>query len=321
MQYGIKIPNLGRLPGREPLLQMARKAEELDYEIAWVSDHVVFDGRKAAREDIGPRSFPVGYDENATDPFVVLAAVAAITERIKLGTSVLVLPYRNPLLTAKAWASLDMLSNGRCICAVGSGWQEAEFAALRAPGGLEHRGAVTNEWIRIFRTCWDDPLPSFQGRFYSFEPVHFYPKPAHRIPIWVGGGPGGGWRRAARYGDGYHATALPPAEARDAVRTIRELIEKEGRDPAAFQFTTLCDMNLLDKPMNLEPDGRRTLVGTIREIVEYVKEMEEIGFSHIGLRVQYASGSTLAGLKIEPSLERALEMMQRFHAEVMPLTR
>ena len=317
MEFGIKLPNLSALYGRDPIMRMAKKADDLGFEFVWASDHVVFPAEEDARADIGPRSFPITYRENAVDPLTALAFAAGVTERVKLGTSVLVLPFRNPIVTAKQLASIDMLSNGRLTPAVGSGWQEKEFEVVAA--SHKDRGRVTDEWIQIFRTCWDDEFPSFEGKFYRFDPIHFYPKPAHRIDIWMGGGSQGGWRRLARYGDGYHATALSVEGSRQAVETIKRMTEEEGRDWTAFRFTSLCDMRVLDTPDPPEPGGRRTLVGTPQEIAEYAKALEEVGFSHIAMRVQDASGSTIANQKVEPNLDRALEQMQRFHDEVLPL--
>ena len=317
MEFGFKLPNLSPLYGRDPIMEVARNAERLGFEFLWASDHVLFPGDEEVRDKPGPRSFPVTYRQNASDPLIALAFAAAVTERVKLGTSVLVLPLRNPIVTAKQIASLDMLSGGRVSVAVGAGWQEKEFAAL----GASHRdrGRVTEEWVEILRRCWRDERPSYRGEFYNFDPIHFYPKPAHPIEILMGVRTPEGWRRLARCGDGYHGTGLTIEEARDAAQSIARAAQEVGRQGAEFRMTTLCDMRVLDRADPPEAGGRRTLVGTPEEIAGYVRALEALGFSHIGMRLQHVSGSTIPGREVEPDLERALEQLQRFHHEVLPL--
>jgi probable F420-dependent oxidoreductase len=223
---------------------------------------------------------------------------------------VLVLPQRNPLLTAKQLASLDSLSNGRLILGAGAGWLAEEFAALAAPD-YHLRGEVLEEWIAIFRTCWAEDEPAFEGRHYRFDPVHFQPRPARQIPILIGGNTPAALRRAGRIGDGWFGTAVTLAEAHAAVAAVRRHAEQAGRDPG--RLTLGCGYTV-----SLGPDERehaRHLVGTPAQVAERVHALAQAGLDHIELRFAPMRDPT------GPSLERALEMMGALAADVLPAAR
>ena len=189
-QFSFRLPNadyLGFPATTQAIVETACKAEELGFDALFVNDHVIVDD--------SPRSEPW---RNVYDPLMVLAFVAAHTSRIKLGTSVLIMPYRNPIVTAKMLATLDQMSGGRAIAGVGSGWNQAEFDALGEP--YRQRGSRTNEYIRLWQACWSPGVTNFQGRYYSFSNMHVNPKPLQRPhpPIWVGGSGTGSLRRAAQ---------------------------------------------------------------------------------------------------------------------------
>ena len=146
---------------------------------------------------------------NVYDPLVVLSYVAAKTSRAMLGTSVLILPYRNPVVTAKMFATLDQMSGGRAIIGAGAGWSESEFAALGEP--YRERGARTTEYLEIFQACWAEGKSTFHGKFFDFEDMHVNPKPLQQPhpPIWVGGSSRASLRAGCqvRPGLGAHANA------------------------------------------------------------------------------------------------------------------
>ncbi len=195
----------GRRPGRDHAA--ARHAEELGFLDLWVSDHVV---HPAAQDYPSPYLF---------DPLVTLTWAAAVTARIGLGTSVLVVPMHNPLELANSLASLDLLSGGRLTVAVGVGWSEPEYAALGYD--FSNRGERLDEAIDLFRRAWvEDPF-SFHGRFTSFDDLRLLPKPSRQIPIWIGGGSEPAYRRAAARGDGFQAVGLTPEAAGPVVERIR----------------------------------------------------------------------------------------------------
>jgi probable F420-dependent oxidoreductase len=167
MKFGITIPILRNV---EPhaIIDIAKKVEELGFDSIWASDHVIIPNKYVGR-----------FTGTFYDPFVLLSSIASQTSRIKLGTSVIVLPYRNPIAVAKAVVTLDLLSNGRLIFGVGSGWLKEEFEILEA--SFHERGKRTDEYVRIFKELWEKDDPKFDGEFYSFSDIKFYPKP-HQKP-------------------------------------------------------------------------------------------------------------------------------------------
>jgi probable F420-dependent oxidoreductase len=208
MKIGIHLPQYGSLTRTaDAIPRAARHAEELGFDGVWVSDHVV---HPAAQGYPSPYLF---------DPMISLTWAAAVTNRVDLGTSVLVAPQRNPLELGNMLASLDALSGGRVIAGVGVGWSETEYAAL----GFEFadRGKRLDEILRLWRAIWADDPVSFDGEFVSFADLRVLPQPAHQIPIWVGGSGPRAWRRAAELGDGYHLIGVTPDEARAPIAEVR----------------------------------------------------------------------------------------------------
>jgi probable F420-dependent oxidoreductase len=307
MKLGVQLPNIGPLEGREVYVRIAQAAEELGYDSVWSGDHVVY-----PVEASSPYPYHAGgaYSPEplvAYDALIALAVVAGCTERIALGTGVLVLPQRNPLLTAKQLASLDSLSGGRVILGAGAGWLAEEFVALDAPA-FDRRGAVLEEWVAILRACWTQERPSFAGVHYRFDPVHFHPRPVRPIPIWLGGNSPAALQRAGRIGDGWFGTAVTEEEAVAAIAAVRRHAEEAGRDPAGVSLG--CGYTV-----KLTTEGRdhpRHLLGSPRQVAERLRALADLGFDHLELR--FAPMRDPAGA----SLERTLEMMALFAAEVAP---
>ncbi|MFQ5787313.1 MAG: LLM class flavin-dependent oxidoreductase, partial [Thermodesulfobacteriota bacterium] len=175
MKFGITIP-LHRGLDAQVNIDLAKRAEELGYDSIWISDHVIL-----------PKIYKDRFSDILYDPFVILAYIAAYTNKIKLGTSVLILPYRNPIVVAKMIATLDVLSGGRIIFGVGPGWMSEEFDTLGIP--FNDRGKRTDEYIRIFKDLLIKDEHNFKGNFYNFSKIKFYPKPHQKPhpPIWIGG--------------------------------------------------------------------------------------------------------------------------------------
>lgn len=182
--------------------------------------------------------FPVGQSHPSPflyDPILSLTWGAAATTTIGLGTSVLVPAQYNPVWLANTLASLDALSNGRLTIAVGVGWSEREFEAMGQ--SFTDRGRRTDEIIDILRTCWTDDPVSFSGEHYAFDYIRTLPKPAHSIPIWIGGGSEPAFKRAAARGDGHHAIGLRPEDAAERVARIR----RDKPDPEVFPISLRID--------------------------------------------------------------------------------
>src|ERR1700722_8001762 len=207
-RFSTRCPNsdyLGFEESPEAIVAAAQKAEAVGFDAIFVNDHIIV-GSDA-------RSAPW---TNVYDPFVAMSFVAAHTTRIGVGVSVLIMPYRNPIATAKALATIDRMSGGRLIAGVGVGWNEAEFAALGVP--FRERGARTNEYLRLWQACWAPGNVSFSGKFFSFTDMFVNPKPLQQPhpPVWVGGTSDAALRRAAKVRRGRAADA---AADRPAGRT------------------------------------------------------------------------------------------------------
>ena len=215
MRFGIHLPQYGGASGADSIRRAAIQAESLGFDDVWVSDHV------AVPSDA---SYPPPY---LYDPFTTLTWAAAATERVRLGTSILVLPQHATVAVANTCASLDALSGGRVLLGVGAGWLEGEFRALGA--SFEDRGARLDEAIDVLRACWQSDPTDHQGRFHRIESLRVLPKPAAgRVPIWVGGHGERAFRRGTEKGDGFHALGKTPEEMADLVTRLRRARPEEA---------------------------------------------------------------------------------------------
>ncbi|MBM3219307.1 MAG: LLM class F420-dependent oxidoreductase [Candidatus Rokubacteria bacterium] len=236
MKFGCHLPIWGPGATREALITLARRVEAMGFDSVWASDHIVIPTEIRSRYPYNATGdFPLPPTANFLEPLTALAVVAGATERLQLGTTVLVLPHRHPVLAAKALATLDHLAPGRVILGAGVGWMREEIELLGAP--YDQRGAWTDEAIRIMRACWQSERVSFRGRFFSFPEVGFAPRPARGIPIWIGGHTPRALRRVAELGDGWHAAFASPATMREGVAKLREACAKVGRDPASITLS------------------------------------------------------------------------------------
>ena len=302
MEFGVHLPHLGRQASGAVLRDFAREAEALGFASAWASDHIAWPTAIASRYPYSEHGdFPVPAGMPWLDPLGTLLFTAACTERIRLGTTVLILGYRPPVQTAKLLATLDALSGGRTILGVGVGWMQEEFDALGMP--FDHRGARADEQLEIFEALFSQERPAYEGRFYRFPELGFQPKPPQgHIPVWVGGSSEPAFRRAARYGDGFHAAFTPAAELAEQWARVRQLCEQQDRDPATVE---------LSARVYLDPAGAAradvSVAGGTEQMLGQIEAYAAIGVSHLLLDITAPGG--VAG---------RTEAMRRFATEVMP---
>jgi probable F420-dependent oxidoreductase len=236
MKFGLRYASLGRYANGPAAVEVAQAAEAAGFDSIWTVEHVVVPRAYQSRYPYSPtgrmgsglEDFPI------PDPLIWLAYIASATRTIKLGTAIMILPQRNPVVTAKAVATLDHLAGGeRVVLGIGVGWLAEEFAALDVP--FADRGERTDEYVAAMRVLWRDECATFHGRFVNFDQVFCRPlPPARRIPIVVGGDTPAAARRAGRLGDGYFpARGAPPA----LFDEMRRAAEAAGRDPAAIELT------------------------------------------------------------------------------------
>jgi len=278
MQFGIHLPHLGRNTGREPLIDFAQAVEAAGYASGWVSDHVCWPAEIASRypySDDG--SFAPAPDMGWLDPIGTQLFVAGVTRTLRLGFTVLILPYRQPVVTAKQLATLDVLSGGRLILGCGIGWMAEEAAILGMP--WDHRGARTNEQLELFERLFTQSAPRFDGRFYQLPEVGFEPKPVQSpVPVWIGGNTDAAYRRAARYGSGLHAAFEPLDVVADAWQQVLQHTRALGRDPSAM---TLSLRVYLDTVGSMDP--AKSIHGSTAQMQDQVARWRDIGVSHLVL--------------------------------------
>lgn len=215
MKFGIFGVNFGPCAEPDGAIRVARLAEEAGFDSVWTGEHVVLPDPREAPSPAHPQT-------KMLDPAVALAFVAAHTESIRLGTGIVILPQRNPVVLAKEMASVDVLSQGRLILGVAAGYLRQEFAAIGAP--FAERGARTDEAIDVMRALWTQEHPTFEGRFWSFSGIDAQPRPVQQPapPIVVGGHSAAAHRRAVRQGNGWYGFALDV----DATRAATEGLER-----------------------------------------------------------------------------------------------
>jgi probable F420-dependent oxidoreductase len=305
MLFGVHGINFGQVAGDIPtLLRLVTRADALGFDSVWVGDHIVIPRQIASAYPYSPTGTPpFRPEEAALEPLTLLSSLAGSTSRVRLGVSVLIVPHRNPLYAAKALSTLDVLSGGRVICGVGSGWMREEFDALGL--NFARRGDETDEWVRIFKACWLESEPEYHGRLYAFAKVKFEPKPVQKPhpPIWVGGNSRRAMRRAVELGDAWHPGWSRPDQLAAQRRELEAMAAKAGRDPATIDLTLLRPMQILDRPAE---GPRRALIGTPEQVAEDIRSYETVGVSHLVLGFRTTNGQEM------------LQQVERFAAEVRP---
>jgi probable F420-dependent oxidoreductase len=301
----------------QSLATLARTGEELGFAMISVSDHVII-----------PKAINSTYPYNESGTFAgspsgecleqlsLLSFLVGVTSSAKLLTSVMVLPHRPPVLTAKMLATIDVLSNGRLIVGCGVGWMREEFEAIGAPS-YDERGSVGDEYIRAFKELWTSDNPSFEGKYCRFANVAFAPKPVQKPhpPIWTGGESPAALRRAGRLANVWYPIGsnprfpvATPGQFADYAAKVKHYAQAAGRDPSSLGFAYSANW-FDDQQASTLPDGqRRPLTGTPQQIADDIKHYEDLGVRHMMVNLQ---GETQA---------QTLERMQRFADRVMPLT-
>ncbi len=309
VQFGLVMYNRGPYSSPENLTRFAQQAEALGFEFLAVNDHVVI-----------PHNDPRGHGDksvantmNYFDPLITMMYLGGQTQRIRIGTSVLILPHRPPLQTAKALATLDVFLGGRLFLGVGTGWWPEEFQALGIGDQFAERGPRTDEYLAIFKTVWRETDPTFAGKYYTFKDIEFSPKPLQPggPQIWIGGHKGRAARRMAEVGDVWHPIAgrdeNPDAAGFGESRArMQALMEKAGRDPAGLQIALRATLRIA--PSGTPP--KQAWVGPAEHLVETVQAYQAQGLTHLAV---YFSGE-LDGTPFS----QIMEQMQQLAEEVIP---
>ena len=303
MQVGYACPNVGSPPtGPDAMRIVSQAADDLGFHSMWLADHIV----KPLPAD-SPR-----YTWDLYEPLVSAAYVAALTKRVKLAFGVLILPYRNPVVTAKMLASIDRMSNGRLIAGVGVGYLKGEFQALGIP--QKNTGAMTDEYIDAFRALWASEEPTFHGRWVNVENVIFRPRPVQDpVPIWIGGVSEPALDRTARLGDGWYTVIVGVEDTRQKVARLKELLESYGRRIEDIAISVQFPCRLAgrvyspDESYPIQPGALKPVaIGPPDYLVEQLMRYHEAGANHAVVRMD------------EGTPAEDVKQMEKFASTVMP---
>ncbi len=284
MKFGVFLPVSGRAAGPEVLTDAARQAERLGFSSVWAAERMVnpwsMETEYPYKED---QQWFVPPESPFLETLSVLTFLSGVTETISLGASVIVLPYRHPLFTARVATTIDTLSKGRLILGVGIGWMPEEFQALGVE--FKHRAAMSAEQLEIFNLLWEEERPSFDGVHYQFPEVAVNPRPVQqpRFPIWIGGESEAARRRVARYGDAWFSyfVRITPEDLSSRFEQVRIGAVEAGRDPDAIKLCCCRPIDVTDEPVPQEEDQLR---GTPEQLVGALATYEEAGVEHIALQ-------------------------------------
>lgn len=297
MKFGVTVPNNWGIEDVNVALSFGPLAEELGYDSVWVMDHLFNNGYIRERLD----------DKPYYHPLATLTYLSAITTSVLLGTSVLVLPYHNPVELAKYTATLDQMSGGRVTLGVGVGAMVEEFDALGIP--MSERASLTNESIRVMRELWASPAPSYHSARWNFDDLRFSPKPLQRphIPLWIGGASPGALRRAARLGNGWHPSGVAPEEYATYREQIINMVESEGRDPASMTWSARVEVEATPGPSSERAANRARLPGNdLEQAALSIAAYRDAGVEHLVLALNTGDA------------DRIRELMEVFAADIVP---
>jgi probable F420-dependent oxidoreductase len=315
MKYGFTLPGRGQLATPERLGIIARKGEEFGFDSLLTGDHILVPRNISS---VYPYTeggeFPGSGSGESMEQITLLSYIAGQTSKIRLVTSVLIVPHRNPLIAAKSLATLDVLSGGRLVVGVGVGWMREEFEALGLPP-FEERGAVTDEYIRAFKVLWTEDDPHFDGKYISFDDISFLPKPVQKPhpPIWVGGESRPALRRTAELADGWYPLGSNPTfpmgtpeELKAGMERLAGYARRFGRDPSTIEtIYRTHQFELLNQPGG--PD-RLPFVGDADQIAGDIRQYEDMGVTSM----------IWDFLRQTDDLDTMLGLMEDFSTQVWP---
>jgi probable F420-dependent oxidoreductase len=318
MKFGISMPTRPPLMSPDNVVAILNKAEELDFGYAAIPDHIIPPGEfKGAYPYTSSGSMTWGPSGDVIEMLAYLMFAAAHTTKLRVMTGVAVLPLRNPLFMAKALTTVDVLSKGRLTVGCGTGWEQNEFEALGVPP-FEERGAVTTEYIRLFKELWTKDAPNFDGKYVKFSDKPFLPKPVQKPhpPIWIGGESPASMRRAAQVGDcwwpiGSNRTFPLDTPKRFAagLQKFKQICDEVGRDPKEI-ILSYCPLWYSEAEAQiLESGERRAFTGNFQQVADDIKAFEDLGVENI-----------IFGLQA-PTVELTLGRMERLVERVLPLTK
>lgn len=280
MKVGIRLPQTGEHAKPENVIYLAEAADKPGFDSLWVLERLLWPISPQTHHPSTPTgNFPQDW-QNVLEPLELLSFVAAITKRIYLGTSVIDMLFHNPVILAKRFATLDVLSDGRALAGLGLGWSKDEFLASNIP--FEHRGRRADEFIHLLKSIWSDEIIEFNGQFYTIPPSKIGPKPAQKphLPIYLGGSSPSTFSRMAKYANGWIGVVRNDlAQLQITLDLLRREVDIANRNSADFEIVVIIYPNVTE--LSTEEAKRLAFTGTMEQIRNDIDRLKKMGVGHI----------------------------------------
>ncbi len=291
MRFGFALPQVGSAVGPETLVTVAKRAEDLGFDSLWVLDRILWPVSPRAPYPIGDGSLPVKY-KSVLDPLETLTFAAAHTRRIALGTSVLNLPWYNPVLLARRLTTLDVLSAGRLRIGFGIGWSPDEYEAADVP--WQERGKRADELIQALKKIWTTDPVEFQGKYYRIPKSVIGPKPVQKPhpPIYMAAYTPAAMKRVAAEANGWFPVGIPLSSIGPMFEGIKGMAKDAGRDPSALAVIVRANIEIHNAPIQKD---RVDFTGALEQIAEDIRTTQKLGAAEIVFDVQFSPGVETAG--------------------------
>ena len=293
MDLGIALPILANIDVKDQL-QIAVKAEELGFKSVWASDHIVI-----------PKEWKGRFSDIFPDPFIILTAISQNTKKIKIGTSAIILPYRNPIIVAKMCSTLDHFCDGRLTCTVAPGWMKEEFDVLN----ISYDGRIdkTVEYIKVLKSLWEDDPTDFKGNFYSFNDVSFQPKPIQKhLPVWMGGNHEKAIQRSIDYADGWQPIWFSSDELEIKMKYLKQYAEEKERNLDNFSISLRNRIRITQKSDKNSEHPPTALIGEKNEVYDKILSYRRLDIKEVVLDF------------ITPDKEEIIETLEILGNELIP---
>lgn len=309
IEFGLDVGIYGKLATPHEVLKLALLAEKEGFDSVWLADHVVFPSVVATKYPYSlDGNFPVPLTDPLLEPIATMGVLVGATKHVKIGTAVLVIPYRNPVLLARMLATLDVFSNGRIILGAGAGWMAEEFTALRT-FDFAKRGIVTDEYLEIFKAICKGGEISYEGETYQFDPIYSHPPSVQRPhpPILVGGTSNPALRRVSKLADGWLSLGLSPKKLSERLDMLKHFCQIEGRDFNTIRLVHKLFINI-GAALEAKDGGREPGTGSIKDVIDDFKCILDLGYQGFIIRyrgedqVEQQRQISLFATKIAPHL-------------------
>jgi len=286
MRLGFALPQIGSAAGPDSLVTAAQRAENLGFDSVWVLDRLLFPANPRAPYPVGDGSLPVKY-KRTLDPLETLTFAAAHTRRIALGTSILNLPWYNPVLLARQLTTLDVLSRGRLRVGFGMGWSPDEYEAVGTP--WPERGKRADEIIRALKTIWTTDPVEFRGTYCQIPKSFIGPKPVQRPhpPIYMAAYTPPAMQRVAKEANGWFPVGIPIGGMAQMFEGIRQMAREAGRNPSTLELIVRANVEFSDAPLD---KGRADFTGSLEQIAGDIVATRKLGATELLFDIQFSPG-------------------------------